>query len=89
MGIRHAYFMSRTVLVKNNDVEHATRVLNRILGKEEILDQFRRTRYYEKPTQVRRRINYERCKAIYDEDMNRRIQFLMRTNRVEAFPGNM
>ena len=89
MGIRHAYFISRTVFVKNNDVELAMRILNRILGREEILDQFRRTRYYEKPTQTRRRINYERCKSIYDEDMDRRIQFLLRKNREEPFPGNL
>lgn len=88
MGIKHVPFISRTIFVKNNDVEHACRVLNRILGREEILDQYRRTRYYEKPTQVRRRINYERCKAIYDEDMDRRIKFLLRKNRLEPFPGN-
>lgn len=87
MGIKHTYYLARTVFVKNNEVEHACRVLNRILGKEELLDQFRRTRYYEKPNQVRRRVNYERCKAIYDEDMSRRIQFMLRTNRVDPFPG--
>lgn len=51
--MRHAYFIARTVLVQNNDVEAAARVLNRILGREGILDQFRRTRYYEKPYQVK------------------------------------
>lgn len=51
--MRHLKFLSRTVFVNNNNVEEACRVLNRILGKEEILDQFRRSRYYEKPFQVR------------------------------------
>lgn len=87
MGIRHAYFISRTVFVKNNEVEQACRVLNRILGQEGILEQYRRTRFYEKPCQVRRRINYERCKSIYNEDMHRRIQFMLRKNRVDPFPG--
>lgn len=50
--MRHAKFIARTVLVQNNNVEEACRILNRILGKEEILDQYRRTRYYEKPFQV-------------------------------------
>lgn len=50
--MRHAQFLARTVLVQNNNVEEACRLLNRILGKEEIFDQFRRTRYYEKPYQV-------------------------------------
>lgn len=86
--MKHTYFLARTVFVKNNNVEQASRLLNRILGKEELLDQYRRTRFYEKPCQVRRRINYERCKAVYDEDMSRRIQFMLRKNRVDAFPGN-
>ncbi|KAH8331080.1 hypothetical protein KR067_011306 [Drosophila pandora] len=103
--MRHAQFLARTVLVQNNNVEEACRLLNRVLGKEELLDQFRRTRFYEKPYQVgfiiisinlnssfkvfqvRRRINFEKCKAIYNEDMNRKIQFVLRKNRVEPFPG--
>ncbi|XP_055384254.1 28S ribosomal protein S21, mitochondrial [Condylostylus longicornis] len=85
--MRHAKFIARTVFVQNNNLEEACRLLNRILGKEEIFDQYRRTRYYEKPYQVRRRINYEKCKSIYNEDMNRKIQFILRKNRVEPFPG--
>ncbi|BFF90759.1 GL23067 [Drosophila persimilis] len=85
--MRHVQFLARTVLVQNNNVEEACRMLNRVLGKEEILDQFRRTRFYEKPYQVRRRVNFEKCKAIYNEDMNRKIQFVLRKNRVEPFPG--
>lgn len=50
--MRHAKFIARTVFVKDNNIEEACRVLNRILGKEELLDQWRRTRYYEKPFQV-------------------------------------
>ncbi|EDW42324.1 28S ribosomal protein S21, mitochondrial [Drosophila sechellia] len=85
--MRHVQFLARTVLVQNNNVEEACRLLNRVLGKEELLDQFRRTRFYEKPYQVRRRINFEKCKAIYNEDMNRKIQFVLRKNRAEPFPG--
>lgn len=55
--MRHFKFLSRTVFVNNNNVEEACRVLNRILGKEEILDQYRRTRYYEKPFQVNKSEN--------------------------------
>ncbi|XP_065075241.1 small ribosomal subunit protein bS21m [Ochlerotatus camptorhynchus] len=85
--MRHVKFIARTVLVQNNNVEEACRVLNRILGKEEIFDQFRRTRFYEKPFQTRRRVNFETCKAIYNEDMNRKIQFVLRKNRADPFPG--
>uniref|UniRef100_U5EV91 Putative mitochondrial ribosomal protein s21 aedes aegypti n=1 Tax=Corethrella appendiculata TaxID=1370023 RepID=U5EV91_9DIPT len=87
--MRHVKFIARTVFVQNNNIEQAARVLNRILGKEEILDQYRRTRYFEKPFQTRRRINFEKCKAIYNEDMNRKIQFVLRKNRVEPFPGSV
>ncbi|XP_033222456.1 28S ribosomal protein S21, mitochondrial [Belonocnema kinseyi] len=87
MGWRHPFFIARTVLVRNNDVEGACRILNRIMGREEIFDQFRRTRYYEKPTQTRRRVNYQICKALYDEDMSRKIQLVLRTNRLSPFPG--
>lgn len=51
--MKHLKFLSRTIFVQNNNVEEACRVLNRILGKEDIFDQYRRTRYYEKPYQVR------------------------------------
>lgn len=85
--MRHLKYIARTVFVQNNNVDEACRVLNRILGKEEILDQFRRTRYYEKPFLTRRRINFEKCKSIYNEDMTRKIQFVLRKNRVDPFPG--
>jgi len=88
MGLpRHLQFISRTIFVQNNDVEKACSMLNRILSKEDIFGQYRRTRYYEKPTQVRRRINFETCKSIYNEDMDRKIKFLLRKNRVDPFPG--
>lgn len=105
--MKHAQFIARTVMVQKNNVEEACRLLNRILGKEEIFDQYRRTRFYEKPYQasttqvktelkvyklkfrfqVRRRVNFEKCKAIYNEDMNRKIQLVLRKNRTEPFPG--
>ncbi|KAK1125223.1 hypothetical protein K0M31_005596 [Melipona bicolor] len=89
MGMfKHAQFLSRTVMVQNNNVEKANRLLNTILSKEGIFEQYRRTRYYEKPTQTRRRINYEKCKAIYCEDMSRKIQFILRKNRENPFPGS-
>lgn len=84
---RHLDFIARTVLVQNGDVMGALRVVNRIMGQEGLLDLYRRTRYYEKPFQVRRRVNFERCKAIYNEDMQRKIAFIMRKNRVDAWPG--
>lgn len=85
--MRHPKFISRTVLVRNGNLDEAVRVLNKIMGKEGFFDQYRRTRYYEKPTYFRQRIRYEICKSLYDEDMNRKIQFVLRKNRVDPFPG--
>lgn len=88
MTLKHAKFIARTVLVKDNNIEQATGIMNRILNREGILDQYRRMQYHEKACQVRRRINYERCKAFYNEDMSRKIQFVLRKNRVDPFPGS-
>lgn len=87
MTLKHVKFIARTVLVQNNNVDQANGVLNRILNKEGILEQYRRMQYFEKPCQVRRRINYERCKAFYNEDMSQRIALILRKNRVDPFPG--
>ncbi|XP_017764618.1 PREDICTED: 28S ribosomal protein S21, mitochondrial isoform X2 [Eufriesea mexicana] len=88
MGMRrHAQFLARTVFVQNNDIQKASRTLNGILSREGILSQFRRTRYYEKPCQTRRRVNFEMCKAIYNEDMTRKIKFILRKNRADPYPG--
>lgn len=64
-------FIARTVLVQNNNVEEACRVLNRILGKEEIFDQYRRTRYYEKPFQVKYSILFIRMAGNFYFSINR------------------
>jgi len=76
-------------VVKNSKgwISKPTQFFYRIMGSEGWFDQFRRTRRYEKPYMVRRRVNFEKCKAIYNEDMKRKIQFVMKTNRVEPFPG--
>ncbi|XP_076170491.1 mitochondrial ribosomal protein S21 isoform X1 [Ptiloglossa arizonensis] len=88
MGLkRHVQFVARTIMVYNNEVEQACRILNNILGEEKLLSQYRRTRYFERPSLARRRINYEKCKAIYDEDMNRKIKFILRKNREDPYPG--
>ncbi|XP_022194073.1 28S ribosomal protein S21, mitochondrial [Nilaparvata lugens] len=87
MGFKHARFVARTVLVRNGNVDEAVKNLNRILGREGVFEQWRRIQTYEKPFQMRRRVNYEKCRAIYNEDMDRKIAFVMRKNRVDPFPG--
>ena len=50
---RQVQWISRTVMVKNNDVEEAMQVLNGIMSREGMLKRWRGTRYYEKPTEVK------------------------------------
>jgi len=84
---KQVQWISRTVMVKDNDVDEAMQVLNGIMTREGMLKRWRGTRYYEKPTQTRQRVNYEKCKAIYDEDMSNKVKFIMRKNRVDPYPG--
>ncbi|CAG0885399.1 unnamed protein product [Cyprideis torosa] len=80
-------FVGRTVMVRNGQIDEAMRALTRIMASEGILDQWRRTRRYEKPCKFRARVNYERARAIYSEDMERKIRFVLRKNREDPFPG--
>jgi len=80
-------WVSRTVMVKENNVDEAMKVLNGIMAREGMLKRWRGTRYYEKPTRARQRVNYEKCTAIYNEDMSNKVRFLMRKNRAEPYPG--
>lgn len=50
--MRHPLFISRTVLVRNNDVEEAMRMLNRVLGREGLIESYKRAERYEKPCNV-------------------------------------
>ena len=49
----------------------------------------RSTQYYQKPFMQRKQISMEASRAIFNEDMNRKMKFLMRKNRIEAYPGQM
>ena len=63
-------WVGRTVMVENNDVDKAMSVLNGIMIQEGLFQRWSGTRRYEKPTQARSRINYEKCKAVYNEVRN-------------------
>ncbi|KAJ8049901.1 28S ribosomal protein S21, mitochondrial [Holothuria leucospilota] len=83
---RHLRFVARTVFVKNGDVDAAYRTLNNSLTRENIVEEVKRRRYYEKPFQKRRRLEYEEMRSIYNKEMARRIKFLMRKNRDDPWP---
>ncbi|KRY84711.1 28S ribosomal protein S21, mitochondrial [Trichinella pseudospiralis] len=83
----HQRFINKTVLVKDNNVEEALKILNKKMSQEKLLEIYRRTRYYEKPYQQRNQYSFEICKAIYNEDMNRKIALISRKNRPDRWPG--
>ena len=74
-------------MVRNNDVDEAMQTLNGIMAREGLTKRWRGTRTYEKPTWARNRVNFEKCRAIYDEDMRNKIRFLMKKNRIDPYPG--
>jgi len=74
------------VLVRNNDVDAAYRALDRILRNDRVMERARRAVYCEKPYQYRKRVSLEKCKRIYNAEMQRKIEFTMRTNRTEPWP---
>lgn len=81
MCAHHVKFVARTVLVRNNDVEAAYRALDRILHSDMVLERARHGMFYEKPYQKRRRLSFEKCKRVYNGEMARKVEFVMRTNR--------
>ncbi|KAG8147080.1 putative 28S ribosomal protein [Naja naja] len=83
----HAKFLARTVMVPGGDVELAYRVLTRVLTMDGVIDHVKRKRYYEKPCQKRRREAYEACRRIYNSEMGKKINFLMRKSRSDPWLG--
>lgn len=74
-------------MVKDDNVEEAMKILNGIMANEGLLKRWKLTRRFEKPTYERHRVNYEKTNAIYNEDMNNRIQFILRKRRTDPYPG--
>ncbi|KAI0979101.1 hypothetical protein GJ496_010852 [Pomphorhynchus laevis] len=79
-------FIARTVLVTSNDVDAAYRSLNRILNNERLFEIARRWQYYEKPCKKRNRLCFEKAYQIYNNDMERKINLIMKTNRMTPWP---
>jgi len=82
-------WLSRTVMVKENNIDDAMKILNGIMANEGLMQRWKLTRRYETPTKARNRINYERTRAIYNEDMQNKIKFIMRKNRKDPYPGTV
>merc|ERR1712002_565397 len=85
MSRNHMRFIAKTVLVKNNEIEPAYSFLNRVLKRENFFSDVKRKERFEKPFLKRNRLAYERQRRIYDAEMQRKIQFVMRKNRPDPF----
>nr|KAF6291146.1 mitochondrial ribosomal protein S21 [Myotis myotis] len=59
----------------------------RILTMDGLIEDIKRRRYYEKPCRRRQRESYETCRRIYNMEMTRKINFLMRKNRADPWQG--
>ena len=75
-------------MVGRNTVDAAYRSLTRRLVSEGINDKVSRGRYFERPTKLRERIEYETCNRVYNREMKRRIQFLARKRRPKVEETN-
>uniref|UniRef100_A0A0N5AWV3 28S ribosomal protein S21, mitochondrial n=1 Tax=Syphacia muris TaxID=451379 RepID=A0A0N5AWV3_9BILA len=85
----HPQFISRTVMVKDNDVETAFMVLNRLMEKEGLLSIIRRTTRYIVPCKQREQASRDVARALFNEDMSYKTKFILRKNRTDPFPGQM
>ncbi|CAF2869451.1 unnamed protein product [Rotaria sp. Silwood2] len=84
----HSRFLARTVWVRNGEVDLAYRALNRVLNNEDVFKTARLWERYEKPFRKRGRLCYEKAHEIYNNEMERKIKFLMSKNRVNPWPWN-
>lgn len=83
----HKLWFHRTILVKDGKLADAYKTFNKMLSSDDVFGKHRRTRYCEKPCAYRRRKGYEICRAIYDEDMSRKIKFVLRGEREDPWVG--
>lgn len=59
------------------------------MEREGLLKIIRKTQYYIKPCQQRNQLAIEASTSIFNEDMNRKMKFLVRKNRMNAYPGQL
>ncbi|KAL7073939.1 hypothetical protein ACQ4LE_006229 [Meloidogyne hapla] len=82
-------FLQKTIMVKDNDVDAAFHILNRLMEREGLIKTIRNTRYFLKPFMQRNQLAKEAAEAIINEDRERKLKFLTRKNRADAYPGQI
>ena len=58
----------------------------RIVRSEGIVSEVRQRRLFERPCDQRSRLSYERCKRIYNAEMQSKVKFLTHKNKVDPHP---
>ena len=84
--MKHLRFLSRTVLVEGKQLEEALKALTRVLSSEKVIETYKRWEYYEKPFLRRNRLSFEKCKEIYNGEVERKIKFIVQKNRENPYP---
>ncbi|KAL5494005.1 hypothetical protein EMCRGX_G015273 [Ephydatia muelleri] len=69
---------ARTILVGRESVDSAYRAINKIMSNTGLSKHLSRLRYYEKPTKERERREYEKCLRIYNREMKKKVEFVMK-----------
>lgn len=59
------------------------------MDKEGIMKIIRNTQYYQKPCMQRKQMSIAASQAIIKEDLNHKMRFLLRKNRVDSYPGQI
>jgi small subunit ribosomal protein S21 len=69
---------NRSVFVGKGSTDAAYKVLTSIMRNTGLVSKIARRRFYEKPTEKRERLEYEKCNRLYNKEMKRKIEFLMK-----------
>ena len=85
---RHLKFLSRTILLRGDTAEGAQRTLLRAMDREKLVDKIKKGRYYEKPAKRRERMEYETCNRVYNREMKKRVEMVMKKYRPHVDKSN-
>ncbi|XP_067937110.1 small ribosomal subunit protein bS21m-like [Watersipora subatra] len=84
-NIRNVRFLARTVIVERQDIDAAYRHLERIMRNDKMTQELQQRRYREKPYEERNRLAFEKCKRVYNMEMDRKINFLLKKSRSNPY----
>jgi ribosomal protein S21 len=81
----HHSFLARTIMVgEKAGVNSALRVLRNVMSSEKQLKDIQLKMRYEKPTIKRRRKKYESALKLYNSEMQKKVDFIMKGQRKET-----